>query len=185
MNIRQEYYIWMCERIAVTKRRHYKRLLNFLHGTPFTWTNEYDENREEDGLELRVMFGRDRGYDINHIIELMSDDPCSMLEMMVALSIRCEEHIMFDPDFGDRTYKWFWFMIESSGLIWLRDDNFSTSEATVIVRKILNREYGPCGEGGLFRLKNCDIDLRGVEIWYQLCWYLEEYLEEVDYFETY
>ena len=36
--------------------------------------------------------------------------------MMIALAIRCEEHIMDDPDAGDRTGQWFWSMLVSLGL---------------------------------------------------------------------
>ena len=35
------------------------------------------------------------------------------------------------------------------------------------------REYAPDGRGGLFTIRNCEEDLRKVEIWYQLCWYLD------------
>jgi hypothetical protein len=109
----------------------------------------------------------------------MVDEPCSVLEMMVALAIRCEEHIMEDLELGDRTEKWFWIMIDSSGLNALTDMTFNSYEADIILQRILNREYGPCGEGGLFLIPNCGFDLRNVEIWYQLCWYLN-YYEEVN-----
>ena len=42
--------------------------------------------------------------------------PCSVLEMMIALSMRCEEQIMDDPDIGNRTGQWFWDMIDNLGL---------------------------------------------------------------------
>ena len=37
----------------------------------------------------------------------------------------------------------------------------------------MNRTYSPDGDGGLFTVRNCDRDLRNVEIWIQMCWYLD------------
>ena len=42
------------------------------------------------------------------------------------------------------------------------------------IRRILNREYHPDGDGGLFPLMNPREDQRGVEIWYQMSAYLLE-----------
>ena len=41
-----------------------------------------------------------------------------------------------------------------------------------VIARFLNREYEPDGKGGLFTIKNCNHDLRTVEIWRQLSWYL-------------
>jgi hypothetical protein len=111
----------------------------------------------------------------------MVDEPCSLLEMMVALSIRCEDHIMVNQELGDRTDYWFWGMIDTSGLFNLPDVSFNSAEADVIINRILNREYGTCGEGGLFYLKKCNHNVREMEIWDQLGWYLDEYIEENEY----
>lgn len=47
-----------------------------------------------------------------------------MLEMMIALAIRCEETIMDDPRYGNRTKQWFWNMMKSLGLSYMNDDCF-------------------------------------------------------------
>lgn len=101
------------------------------------------------------------------------DGPCSILEMMIALAIRCEETIMDDTSRGDRTSQWFWEMIVSLGLGSMSDDRFAPDIVDDILDRFLNREYEPNGKGGLFTIKNCEYDLRDVEIWYQLCWYLD------------
>lgn len=54
------------------------------------------------------------------------------LEMIIALAIRLEEHIMDDPDIGNRTGQWFWDMIVSLGL---------GSEGLIdVIRRFLNRD---------------------------------------------
>jgi hypothetical protein len=100
------------------------------------------------------------------------EGPCSVLEMMVAIAIYCEEHVMDDPDYGDRTGQWFWGMISNLGLGAMHDENFDRRDVENKITRFLDRQYDPDGKGGLFRIRNCEHDLRKVEIFYQLCWYL-------------
>ena len=93
--------------------------------------------------------------------------------MIIALAIRCEECIMDDPKYGNRTGQWFWGMISNLGLGGMTDYNY---KEIVVDRKIdifLDRKYDPDGRGGLFTIRNCEFDLRDVEIWRQLCYYLD------------
>ena len=83
---------------------------------------------------------------------------------------------MDDPAYGDRTVQWFWSMIKTMGLYSMTDDRFSIDYVSQVVDRFLNREYAPNGEGGLFKINNCEYDLRDVEIWYQLCWYLDRFV---------
>jgi hypothetical protein len=134
-----------------------------------------DENRALDGIELRYRFAHYKGIDFYPTIkdvESYLDGPCSVLEMMVALAMRCEDTIMDDAKVGDRTKQWFWGMITSLGLGGMRDDLFDKRYVTDILERFLNREYEPNGKGGLFYIRSCDKDLRDVEIWHQLLWYL-------------
>ena len=110
----------------------------------------------------------DRDHEeVRHFI----DGPCSVLEMMVALAMSCE-NIMNDPQIGDRTGQWFWNMIISLGLGSMTDIRFDKEYCLEVIYRFLDREYEPDGKGGLFTIRNCDTDLRNVGIWYQTCWYL-------------
>jgi hypothetical protein len=80
---------------------------------------------------------------------------------------------MEDPQIGNRTQQWFWGMIVNLGLGGMYNEHFNRQEANAIIRIFLDRDYEPNGRGGLFRIRNCDVDLRRVEIWKQLCWYLD------------
>ena len=93
--------------------------------------------------------------------------------MMIALSIRCEETIMDDPKIGDRTGQWFWGMISNLGLSSMIDKRFDEEYVWYNIERFLNRDYEADGKGGLFTIKNTNRDLRKVEIWIQLCWYLD------------
>ena len=170
--IDKEYFEWMYSIVCDGKRISYRKLLSYLHDREFVYSIEMDGNRAEDGIDLRDRFVYEcyRGNSV--VSDYLSDGPCSILEMMVALVIRCEEHIMDDPDIGDRTSQWFWVMIDSLGLESMDDIHFNKKQAEQIVDRFLNREYKENGEGGLFTIRNCRYDMRTIDIWYQMCWYL-------------
>ena len=172
-DVTSEYFEWLVDKVCdgrYGKHISYRRLLMYLHQTEFQYSILRDENRAEDGVDLRYRFAC--SIERPELSEEL-DGPCSILEMMVALAIRCEECIMDNPANGDRTGQWFWGMIVSLGLGSMYDNRFDKSFVDNVVDTFLNREYSPNGKGGLFTIKNCDYDLRGVEIWRQLCWYID------------
>lgn len=178
--LNSRYFNWMCQLVCTDKRNSrrlsYQKLLYFLHGIDFRYSIEMDGNREADGIDLRYRFGYENSYDDAVIATYLDDRPCSVLEMMIALAIRCEEDIMGDPDIGNRTGKWFWLMIQNLGLDDMSDDIFNADYVSQIIDRFLDRQYERDGKGGLFTVKHCKYDLREEEIWYQMCWYLDEIL---------
>lgn len=169
--IENDYFEWLFELVCgkrYAKDISYRKLLTLLHNTKFTYIIPMDENRASDGISIRNRFLTSNNYRSDSI-----DRPCSVLEMMVGLAIRCEENIMDDPLIGDRTGQWFWGMINNLGLGSMYDSNFDKRYAIDTIQRFLNRDYEPNGKGGLFTIKKCDEDLRNVEIWHQLCWYLD------------
>ena len=169
--INEEYFEWLCELIDIrrfSREFSYRKLLRHLHNIEFTWFVPHDDNRADDGVQLR------RRYALRRNDATLSDyitGPCSVMEMMVALAIRCED-TEENVQFGDRTGQWFWGMIHNLGLTPMDDRSFDIEYVDDAVARLLNREYEPDGRGGLFTVKNCDGDMRTVEIWYQLSWYL-------------
>lgn len=175
--LNRRYFNWMCDLVCgQNDRKHasYQKLLRFLHSIDFRYTIERDGNREEDGVDLRYRFGQEGSYEPSMIAAYLDTQPCSVLEVMVALALRCEEHIMGDPEIGDRPGRWFWEMVESLGLIGMTNEHFDAKYAEKVIEKFLNREYAPDGTGGLFTAKHCEHDMRTAEIWYQMCWYLND-----------
>lgn len=174
-DIRNEYFEWLLGKVAKTllgRNISFHNLLCRLHEIPFRYILPLDENRAKDGVELRYRFVWERHYHPD--VEYELDGPCSVLEMMVALAIRCEESIMDDPQIGDRTSQWFRNMLVNLGLGCMSDDRFDLEYIDMVVNRFLDREYEPDGGGGLFTVRHCNCDLRDVEIAYQLYWYLDE-----------
>lgn len=172
--IENDYFEWLFELVCGKRYADdisYRKLLTLLHNTEFTFIIPMDENRAYDGLSIRYRFLDSIDCDRDYICR-----PCSVLEMMTGLAIKCEENIMDDPKVGDRTRQWFWGMINNLGLGAMTDSNFDKRYALDVIHIFLDRRYSPNGKGGLFTIKNCDRDLREVEIWHQLCWYLDSYI---------
>lgn len=171
--VNDEYFEWLCELIDArrfSKQVGYMKLLTHLHNIEFTWFILRDDNRADDGVQLRRRYALER-EDLT--LQRYLYGPCSVLEMMVALAIRCEETIMDDVRMGNRTGQWFWGMIHSLGLNHMSDNRFDRDYVDDVVSRFLNREYEPDGRGGLFTVRHCDFDLRTVEIWCQLSYYLD------------
>lgn len=163
------YFEWLCRKVCktTTKINRYSQLLETLHSIEFIYYIPMDANRLRDGEDLRYRFARRFGVEPTFL-----SDSCSVLEMLVALAIRCEEQIMDDPEKGNRTSIWFWEMIENLGLHHMTNDNYNEQVVRDVIDCLLERRYDPDGTGGLFTINNCRYDLRKVEIWYQMCWYL-------------
>ena len=172
-NVTIDYFNWMYNLVCrnrYSKNISFKKLFSYLNDTKFTYSIRMDLNRAKDGTELRRRYANE--FKIANIYDRICG-PCSVLEMMIALAIRCEETIMDDENFGDRTDQWFWDMMKNLGLGHMDDDEFDEEYVSDVITRFLNRDYEPDGRGGLFFVRNCDIELRDVEIWIQMLWYLD------------
>lgn len=176
-NMRRKYFEWLCSFVKpFVLNRSYRFLMLHLFRTDFYAVIPMDENRASDGIELRYRFGREKRIRMSDIANVLDVKDCSVLEMMIALSLRCEEQIVDEPDVGDRTRKLFWSMINNLGLNRMDDESYDSFEVEDRLDIFMNREYKPDGTGGLFKLRRTRHDLRNVEIWYQMMWYLSENL---------
>jgi len=178
------YFDWMCRKVCYfddgqdEDANPYDKLLRYLHSCTFVPIMEMDRNRRDDGIDMRYKFGYESDIEPEVIHDTVDVMPCSVFEMMVALSIRIEEHIMTNDDIGDRTPKWFWSMIESLGLQHQTNDNINYSYIAHTIQRFINRQYEPNGKGGLVTIPGCQEDLRDIEIWYQMQMYLNYISQE-------
>ena len=60
----------------------------------------------------------------------------------------------------------------------MSDDCFDISEVERKVNNIIDRNYAKNGDGGLFSVRNPDIDMRYAELRYQMNWYLGELYDQ-------
>ncbi len=182
--LNRRYFDWMYGLVCggkYPKKMSYRKLFHRLHEIDFTFTIPMDDNRASDGIDLRYRYGYENDLDGPMIASYLDDRPCSVLEMLIALAIRCEEHIMGDPEIGDRTGQWFWNMIVNLGLGSMTDARYDEEFVDELVLIFLDREYSANGEGGLFTVQHPKYDMRTVEIWYQMNWYLNEFASKRRY----
>lgn len=169
----EDYLIWLYSQVASVRlknpERTYWSLLRRLYSTEFVWFVPNDDNRVEDGRNLRIEF-----FEQNRVREVDGswfDLECSVLEMLIALA----RVLSFEADGEIRV--WFWHLIDTIDLYQYSDANYnSRAERKIdkVLDTVISRKYLPNGHGGLFPLSNPKEDQRGVEIWYQLSAYLIE-----------
>ena len=176
-DLSNRYFTWLTSKIKNQDMKHHTQLLNHLSRINFGYLMERDDNRFYDGIELRYHFGDEEGIHQAQIATELDVKPCSMLEMMVALSIRLE-NIMSNDKYGDRVPTWFWTMIKNMVLYQFTDAVYNIDRVEMIIDKFINRDYQPNGKGGLFITDRKNIDMRGTEIWYQAMIFLEDETEK-------
>lgn len=168
-----EYFEWLYSLIGAVRNRNpartYWRLARQLFTKEFVWLIPNDDNRMEDGRELRLEFLEAQGYsDVNH--EWMNLG-CSMLEMMIALGRRASFESEKAP------IDWFGIFLNNLELDQYNDANYTPRDADHIedvLDTVIYRNYSPDGQGGLFPLQYPDGDQRKVELWYQMSAYILE-----------
>lgn len=179
-NFENAYRKWV--RNKVDPSSSFTILMDILDSMEFRWTVDNDENREEDGRDLRLRFEDESGLECP---DEVLQGPCSVLEMLFSLSIRMEDSIMYDPDIGDRYSDWFWVMLDNLGVAVYSDRSIFLGEKDgdpyvggipthieYTVRRWMDREYDRDGTGGIFPIPGSEEDQRKVEIWYQMMDYV-------------
>jgi len=184
----ERYYIWLTSHIIdPDDPRHYSKLLEALYRRMFYWVIPTDSARTVDGIELRNKYLNECDEDgKNDAYNSFFGMPCSVLEMMVALAMRCESDVLHDDPEKDYTVFLFWSMIASLGLIDYADDNFPNEyydydNLDEIIDRFLDRNYDEDGTGGLFTVDyqyRNGKDMTTVDIWYQMMYFLREVREE-------
>lgn len=166
---------------SISEEYRKTELLRYLYETPFYSSIAMDDNRISDGISLRYEFGYQKGYDDETVLIYLDNRECSVLEVMIGLAIRCETQLMSDIEYGDRTTQWFRKMIASLGFNRMNNRQFNKKYVSEVLERFLEHQYEPDGRGGLFALTNPTRDMRTVEIWSQLCEYLNEYTQNEQY----
>ena len=162
-----DYLEWLSSQIdiPVGNPHTYKDLFQRMYETEFVWTVVGDDNRVQDGLDLRSEFLNDPRYGFKH--------GCSVLEVLIALSRR----IAFTA--GGTSELWAWQLLENLGLHHATDPLVEerVQLAEEIIDNLIWRTYERDGRGGFFPLNEAHEDQTKVEIWYQMQAYANEIQE--------
>lgn len=168
--ILNDYFDWLYFMVN-PRGGQFRKLLTMLHSMEFRYFVDYDENRASDGVNLRWYYVDDGGHDGI----LKWKEPCTVLEMIISLAMHMDK-IVGDSDGEFNLVHWFWLMIDNLDLAWMTDDKYEKAYVYGRVAMFLDRQYEPDGEGNIIHIPGCRDDLRDVEIWWQMCWYLDSIL---------
>ena len=158
-----EYYEWLTSQIHIPNGKNYSGLFEVMHNTEFHWTVPNDDNRLQDGLDLRTYFldGRKAQLNLNG---------ATLLEILISLSKR----VAFTG--GGVPKRWAWRLLKNLRLTTKSDP--LTEEDLEKINDVLDalvwRTYDANGRGGFFPLNHPEEDQTKVEIWYQMNKYVIE-----------
>lgn len=172
----ERYFDWLYSLVCSSRPKHndptYRNLLDILYTTEFVWLVPNDDNRIEDGRDLRYLFCQELEIRFSQVDTYWMDLGCSMLELIIGLARRLE----FETDLSVK--HWFWELLENLELNHLDDSvRFHRQDVVNVLERVIWRTYNYNGGGGLFPLRYPERDQRKVELWYQLSAYILERLD--------
>lgn len=161
--INYAYYEWLTRQVDIPNGKTYSDLFECMHNLEFVWTVPNDDNRVQDGLDLRPEFAEGKVSDI--VLEGVT-----FLEVLVSLSRRLE----FTA--GGEAARWAWILLKNLRLTKCHDPLTDVKHAKIndILDAVIWRTYQRDGRGGFFPLQNPTEDQTKVEIWYQMNAYVIE-----------
>jgi hypothetical protein len=164
----EDYLRWLVPQIRdVEKSPMFWDLFKIMFEKEFEWLVPNDDNRLQDGLDLRAEFCY-----ANHIRagSLNRMGHCSFLEVLIGLSRR----MAFAA--GGSAQGWAWQFVENLELTRMSDPlgRRRLRKVNEILDTAIWRTYTPDGVGGFFPLAWPDEDQTKKELWYQMAAYIDE-----------
>lgn len=172
------YFEWLCARIWTPEGKSYWTLFELMHMKEFVWVIGNDDNRQQDGRDLKLLFTKEMDGKGRKIKEARKsyNDAVSVLEVLIGLSERVGFLIDVDPPICA------WMLIKNLKLDKYHDQEFDNNyrgynrveRVNDILDRLIWRNYQHNGTGGFFPLKHPSKNQRSVEIWYQMTEWIEE-----------
>ena len=175
-DIKKEYFNHLVDMVCDKKhpKVDYIPLLDLLHSMKFEVVIEMDENRVGDGAFLREKWLQKEG--IYEYLYEFDDENVSVLELLISVAERFEFAIG-DNMLGDYTNERFWELLRNLDIEKYSAGNYKPLNIKEKVRNWMLRKYKKDGTGSIFPVKNCEKDMRTLQIWDQMNVYIiENYL---------
>lgn len=171
----ERYFDWLYGQVCSVKlkspSRTHRNLLHMLYTKEYVWLVPNDDNRVEDGKDLRYEFFEEEGIYAQGRDLIWLQLGCSMLEFLVALARR------FAFEMDGTVAERFWELLENLELHELNDQvDIDPEHVEETLDRVIWRTYHYNGGGGLFPLRYPERDQRHIEVWYQLSAYILERL---------
>ena len=162
---RKRYLDWLMNKVDVPFL--YSDMCNTLLCIEFEPIIGNDGDRAEDGMELR------REFECFSDAKTSDISPCSMLEMLVAVSIRTAE-LMYEGDEGESPGHYFWVFLNTMGISKMKNlEDFRKKERQIV--DICERFLDPNDDSvDIVRVKHPPKRWSKLEIWKKINWFLTE-----------
>lgn len=163
-SLEYKYLEWMIKQIRPDNDRSYHDLFARIHDKEFVWLIPNDDNRIADGFDIRHEYFR--RFKRPHMLS----QGCSVLEVILGLSRR----LSFAVD--GKAKDWAWVLVKNLELHKMAGHIGGRRAERIdeVLEALIWRTYAPDGVGGFFPLAWPEQDQRKVEIWYQMCAYIDE-----------
>lgn len=169
------------------REKSYTKLCSLLYKIPFKPILTLDNNRSYDVQSLiRETFiqSQSEWYRLeNDELIMLPNLPISFLELIISLAMRIDMDFMREVNEVDNSRVYFWIIIKNLGFLVYDDEHWGEDSIISIVNRlniVQDRKYDFDGNGGLFPLKNAKEDQRNVQIWNQLCQFVNEKFYKID-----
>lgn len=159
---------WLSSQINFRRKGDYSDLLDQMHEKEFVWIVANDDNRMQDGLDLRREY-----FNLRHVKHYVDVDVLgyvSVLEVLIGLSRRLSFQTSTPAE------DWAYELLRN---LELHDKtghlgHRRAAQVDDMLEALIYRTYDKTGQGGFFPLAWPTRDQRKVEIWYQMAAYLNE-----------
>ena len=181
----RSYFDWLesftiDEQVPDDRRLSYTKLLRKLWDIPFKGSIGNDDDRGDEGLELRIRYNDilaskagEGDFNTPDVRDIYGS--CRVLEMLIALSMRMYD-LMQDMGVYNSVSRWFWEIMGNVGFDELDDYIYDDLDGDRIVKRMVDdiqnlHERKSGRPGGWFYV----YDWRSIEIWYQMHEYLSRF----------
>lgn len=164
----EDYLRWLASQIRDEEQSPtYWDLFSIMFEKDFEWKVHNDDNRLQDGLDLRAEYcyaNRVRAGSLHFLGQ------ARFLEVLIGLSRR----MAFTA--GGDAQGWAWQFVINLELTRMSDPLTRRKSRKVndILDTVIDRTYDPDGVGGFFPLTRPDEDQTQKELWYQMAAYIDE-----------
>lgn len=178
-----EYSKWLTKQIgdSTYKNKSYSILFKILFNIYFTPILELDKNRTSDIVSLLRepyinTINRKQLFTDKDVNSFLSETP-RFLELIISLGMRIDSDFLREINGVDNSRIYFWMILKNLELLQYDDDSFKEENVLKIIdilTKVNTRTYTFNGKGGLFPLEYTEIDQRNVQIWDQMCTFVNQ-----------
>jgi len=162
-----QYLGWLIHSLGA---EDYSQLCFIMQKIVFDTSVPNDDNRAAEGKDLRRQFLEMNRFH-KSVYYMWLAPPASIFETLAALTAHAEFMTSIPKN------EWFMIFLSNLQLDGARDvgwTNLTARRAMRALEAFNNRRYLPDGRGGLFPIENPEYDMRTIEIWYQMCAFIQQ-----------